>query len=194
MGILLLPVTESSAHELWLHGHGEADWPNFLSNWPSFLDHVHRFGALEALGLGFFKVIRKNGQTCGFVTMVDADERFLPVGNHAVELGTYLFEMFRHTGLNAAVKHECFRQVFARKTVDCCLFVVAARNTRAIRALEKLGLRKLSDELVTSKDEDLRPYLRRKSWEQGENCVLFSLWRQQHEQWIGQSRDGFVHS
>ncbi len=185
--VLLLPVTESLARELWAQGHSETDWPNFLKSWPSFMDHIGQFWALDALGLGSLKIVTVDDGICGFVTITDADERFLPDGIRGVECGTYLLERFRHTGLNASVKRECFREVFARTTVDCCLFVVATRNARAIRALEKLGLRRWSDDSLASTDMDLRPYLRRKSWEQGESCVLFVLWRQQHEPCMGQS-------
>lgn len=191
MNVSLLPITEPSAYQLWEEGHTEPDWPRDLYSWDAFKSHFARFLALDELGLGSLRIVYAGENVAGFVTMIAADERFLPDGIHGIECGTYLLESFRHTGVNAAVKQECFKLAYRDEEVDCCIFVVAKHNLRAARALQKLGLQSLSNDAPTSNTHDLRAFLKRKAWEHGEDCIVFASWRHCHKDDGGLASEDF---
>jgi RimJ/RimL family protein N-acetyltransferase len=168
------PLTKKVMKELWEAEYRDEFWPFVPRTWAHFERTVGEYETAEFFSQGGIRALVHQGQTCGFVVWNVIAPHFVEE-TYAVECGTYLAERFRGKGLNATAKRLAQAHVFGELKAEYAVFVVSNDNIRALSAFTKLPW-KFVRESAESPGR-FHAFRRRKEWETGKPCTVFSLAR-----------------
>ncbi|MCL6442775.1 MAG: GNAT family N-acetyltransferase [Alicyclobacillus sp.] len=133
------------------------------------------------IGEGAFRVLVDDEhpmQYVGFVTAGQVNPVYLH-DTSAMECGTYLLPEWRGRGLNRVVKQLWLRWIFHNYNPEYAVFVIPLDNTLAQRAFAKLPW--TYSQTRSNPASPFHKYLRRREWELGKPCELYSISR---EDWL----------
>jgi len=148
---LLLPLEESDFDVLYTVASDPKIWEQHPQpdRWKEDVFHTFFEGAIQSRGS--FKIIdKKTGVVAGSTRFYDYNAR-----NRSIFIG-YTFYAVRHwgTGLNMCVKNLMLDYAF--QYIDTVYLHVGAFNFRSQKAIEKLGARKVAEELVAYHGDDTK--------------------------------------